>query len=87
MTKSGRFAGFSGQISRQSEPYSGLFLRGESRVMDRIHGFLLLFSGLQERVSYSVIYPDHHSVRGIPDSRKFFFKKTCMSLISIAPTR
>jgi hypothetical protein len=71
MTKSGRFAGFSGALSRQSEPDSGLFLLGERRVMDRIHGFMLLFSGLPERVRYQDIYEDHHKVRGIPDSRKF----------------
>jgi len=39
MTKSGRFAGFSGTLSRQSEPDSGLFFLGESKVMYRIHGF------------------------------------------------
>jgi len=43
MTKSERFAGFSGVISRQSEPDLGLFLLGECRVMDRIHGFFAAF--------------------------------------------
>ena len=71
MTKSERFAGFSGVISRQSEPNSGLFLLGERSVMNRIHGFLLFFSGLPKRVRYQDIYEDHHKVRGIPDSRKF----------------
>jgi hypothetical protein len=33
--------------------------------------FQLLVSGLQERVWNEDIYPDHHKVREIPDSRKF----------------
>jgi len=45
MAKSGRSAGFSGVISRQSEPDSGLFLLGESSVMDGSMVFCCFFQG------------------------------------------
>ena len=85
MAKSGRFTGFSGTIYRQSEPDSGLFLLGESTIMDRINGFLAdcyWISG-KDTVSGYVICLVHHCVRGIPGIRKFFIKKWLLFIFMI----
>jgi hypothetical protein len=85
MAKSGRFAGFSGTGSRQSEPDSGLFLLMGSTAKDRIHGFSAdCFWTMREgTVSGQVIYLDYHCVRGIPDIRKFFIKKWLLFIFMI----